>query len=221
MINLLFADERIFFIFVFISIYGSVLAAPYIRDFFVKTKFEKQREKEFAQNLDFDATGEKHILRYLDETEKQILINEHITEYKLAKLNHFIVPTFILVSVIFIYFVWRFWDYFDKDSDYMELVLRIAIIFGGIFGGYYYKYVRENNLYKDLRAPVFGVRGELLKREVRSKRVTLNYFVVRGLEFSDVENPQIDIYWNDWNEGDTINVEYSPFSKHIWKIEKV
>ena len=46
-------------------------------------------------------------------------------------------------------------------------------------------------------------------------------FTIRGVQFNNDENQLIDENWEKWSDGDTVSVEYSPFTKHIWKIEKV
>lgn len=213
-------NETVLYLFVFGLIWAVFSFHDHISDFFIKTKFERQREKEFQQNVTVDATGEPQVLRSLDEFEKQILINEHKQEYQLVKFNHYFVPLFAVSLFVIFYLAYRFWGVFSNFRAYLEVFTRVTGLMAVIFSGYMYKYIRENNLDKDLRAPVFVLKGELLKWEMKQKDKTINYFTVRGVDFSDKENPQVDIYWKDWAEGTVLKVEYSPFTKHIWKIDK-
>lgn len=205
-----------------VTVLGLIVAVRFIKDFLSKDKFEKQREKEFKENVTVGATNEPHVLRYLDEFERKILIDENKAEYKVVQLSHYIAPLFAIAFLALAYFVYKDWDLIKNDSDYLlEIIVKPVLMVAGILSILYYKYVRENNLDKDLRSPVFAVRGELLKKEVRRRNSVSNSFFVRGVEFKDRENPQIDLFWKDWGEGAMVNVEYSPFTKHIWKIEKV
>lgn len=205
----------------------AMVAVVLIINHFNKDKFERQKEKEFKENLAFDAKGEPHVLRSLTELERNILIKEHKEVYQVSKIMHFIIPLFVVAVFTIAYFVYKYWSMSNMGGDFLGIIFIPfpALIFLNVFSYYYYKHLRKNDLDKDLRSPVFAVKGELLKGKVRQRNRILNNplytFFIRGVEFNNKENTQIDKYWSDWGEGAIVFVEYSPFTKHIWKIEKV
>lgn len=179
-------------------------------------RLKRQREREYKENLTRGSYEEPHILRELDILEKEVLLSRHKTVKFWVGINHFTIPINLAVIFVFVYFGFK--NNLFESSDYIKLllvpVLILAFQIRAIFA--------EQRMYFDLRSPVFAVKGGLIKYIVnRGKRGPRKVFVIRGIEFNDRENPQIDKYWSGWGDGATVYVEYSPFSKHIWKIEKV
>lgn len=81
------------------------------------------------------------------------------------------------------------------------------------------------NKYKDdLREKVFRVEGNVFKERVaRGLGLPYGYVVtVRGAEFNfdELSAASLVNFYNTIDQKDHISVEYSPNTKHIWKISK-
>src|SRR4030042_3891556 len=85
------------------------------------------------------------------------------------------------------------------------------------------KYKRSKNREFDLdrRAPVFLIQGRLVKLESpASKSLKLEEeWNVRGLSLTKENLP--DIQYKDFEEGDELGVEFSPYSKWVWDDYKL
>lgn len=159
---------------------------------------------------------EPHILRHLDPLEIEVLKSKHKTVNFWVSINHYTIPLNLLVIFLAIFFGIKN-DLFTKDDDYSDLlVYPIAILYVQLLAIF-----TERRIYSDLRSPVFTVSGELIKVEKRRKKKNKKIFVIRGLEFDNDENSDVAHYWDKWFDGDKLHIEYSPFTRHIWKIEKV
>lgn len=184
--------------------------------YFTRWKLRKQREKEHKENLETGALGEPKIIRSLDLLEEHILKEKHKGINFWVKINHYTIPLNVAIILFGLYLGVQK-GYFNND-DYFELmVYPVAILVGQIS-----LIFSEGRIYNDLRSPVFVVRGELIKvLKERRKRRDLKVFVVRGVHFNSDENMDVGYYWDKWTDGDRVYIEYSPFTKHIWKIENV
>lgn len=179
-------------------------------------RLKRQREKEFKENVTHGAHEEPHILRELDILEKEILLSKHKTVKFWVGVNHFTIPINLAIIFVFVYFGFK--KSLFESNNYVELSFYPVLILGvqilAVFA--------EQRMYFDLRSPVFAVKGELIKYIVnKGKRGPQKVFVIRGVEFNIKENRDVEYYWNRWSDGDNIVVEYSPKTRHIWKIEKV
>ncbi|MDP2633060.1 MAG: hypothetical protein Q8P25_05070 [Candidatus Curtissbacteria bacterium] len=178
-------------------------------------RIKVQREKEFVQNINDNALGEPHILRDLDLLEQHVLKEKHIGAYRFVKLNHYLIPLNALAIGITAYFG-VFKNYLNADL-FVDIVIYLSFALFAQIGLIF----KENSMYKDLRSPVFRVTGSLLKFLTTKRKRKIKKFVIRGVPFDSEENRDIENFWDKWNEGDKVYIEYSPFTKHIWKIEKV
>jgi ASC-1-like (ASCH) protein len=80
---------------------------------------------------------------------------------------------------------------------------------------------KDPNFDLDRRSPVFRIQGQLVKLEPQiHKQIRLTEeWNVRGLVVNEDNYP--DIRYKDFNQGDQVVVEFSPFSKWVWDIYKV
>ncbi|MBI2327026.1 hypothetical protein HYU92_01800 [Candidatus Curtissbacteria bacterium] len=187
----------------------------------------KQRKEEFSENISKGAIGEPAVSRDLNTSEQQILIRMHKDEYFWVSRRHLILPVFGIATYLLFLFWTKsasFFDLFVQKENFTGIGLYLIlfpIILLFIYVNFRKKIIRESVLYKDLRSPIFKVKGKLTKKGINDKFKAVNNLIVRGIWFGDEENPQIDMYWEEFDEGNFVEIEYSPFSKHIWSIKKV
>ncbi len=83
--------------------------------------------------------------------------------------------------------------------------------------------LRERPSYLDLRSPVFGIQGRAQKATDGKKgdQPFYYYITVRNIIFSSqFNNDEVRKIFDSIQEGDEVVVEYSPRTKHVWKIYK-
>ncbi len=80
----------------------------------------------------------------------------------------------------------------------------------------------KNDYYLDSRSPVFRVQGNVFKQIIpTSKRGRRHLLLrVRNQGFTEKSSPDLEKFFDSIKEGDEIAVEYSPRTKHVWKIYK-
>ncbi len=115
----------------------------------------------------------------------------------------------ILIAVIFI----RSGSF---TSDSIDPILVLVVIELSIIG-----VIRKESLqYLDLRSPVYRVQGKLIKEKHYRKRGVDYSVIVRQQKFSDKECPDLPSVFDKFETGDEVVVEYSPHTKHVWKMYK-
>jgi hypothetical protein len=78
---------------------------------------------------------------------------------------------------------------------------------------------KDRNFDLDLRSPVFIIQGKLRRTDVISDiHHEKEAWGVRDLVIRVENYPEL--LKEDLNEGEEVKVEYSPFTKHVWKIYK-
>lgn len=175
-----------------------------------------QRKREFKENIESGALGEPRAIRELTKEESAILRRYQTGVYVWTRNNY--VSTIIFLFPLLLLFLGFKFDLF-VNVGYL-LILGIILSILAFFVVWAFK---EEKLYKDTISPVFGISGVLVKRSLISNRgdVYTGAFVIRGIKFESDENPQVEGLWDSLKDGDRLSIEYSPFTKHIWKIEKV
>lgn len=79
---------------------------------------------------------------------------------------------------------------------------------------------KEQARYQDLRAPIFRVQGEIIKEKIRGRHSTKYYITVRRIKFSEEQYFSLSKVFDEFHDGDEVAVEYSPYTKHVWKLYK-
>lgn len=191
-----------------------------LRDFRQSKRASTQRNLEFKENINSGSIHEAKILRDLTNDEKQSLKKRSNSIGSISKIYSF--WSFVAFIMLFLSFLLiGLLNNLSSTSYYFIFILIVPVIVFTLFRQIFLK--GEGPIYQDLRSPVFEVRGRLIKKileENKQFKETHMAFIIRGVEFDSFENPQIRANWEKWIEGEEVRVEYSPFTKHIWKTEK-
>ncbi len=84
-----------------------------------------------------------------------------------------------------------------------------------------YKESKKNDFYLDSRSPVFKVQGEAFKQILYIEDGKTHILLkVRNQNFDETSSQDLEEFFNTIKEGDEIAIEYSPRSKHVWKMYK-
>ena len=208
----------IIFIAFVIFLYVFLVFALLYRDILYALQRKRQGRKDFKENIEKSAVREPQVLRELRGDERDSLAVNHKLAVKYIQTNPVIIPAnLLLIAIIFIVGL-------QNNLLHETVFLLVLYILTSVLALQVRYTLRERKIYSDLRSPVFKVEGELLKRfkGTGSKgKSPKRSFTIRGVQFNNDENQLIDENWEKWSDGDTVSVEYSPFTKHIWKIEKV
>ena len=69
-----------------------------------------------------------------------------------------------------------------------------------------------------MRSPVYKVQGRAIKERVMTKNRTYYYITVRKIKFSDLDYIEMVDFFDAIKDKDEIAVEYSPRTKHVWRM---
>lgn len=80
---------------------------------------------------------------------------------------------------------------------------------------------KKNDVYLDYRSPVFKVQGKAIK-QVLYKESEKNHILlkVRNQNFDETSSQDLEEFFNAIKEGDEVAIEYSPRTKHVWRMYK-
>lgn len=82
---------------------------------------------------------------------------------------------------------------------------------------------KKDDYYLDSRSPVFRVQGNVFRQVLYTGKKTGKRHLllkVRNQSFNGAYNYEFENFFGSVKEGDEIAVEYSPRTKHVWKIYK-
>lgn len=199
-----------------ISLIILVTGALIISDIVQFFEIKKARKQELRDNFKGGFVGEPTPARLPSEDELAILLKESKKwqgEDIVFVLSFiFLLPLSILVFLlVYIAKIGQF------PSPFLLIGLFVLLVFVILSSKKWH-----NKYYLDCRFPVFGVSGEVYKKIMRDNNRGADpkkVMVVRGIEFDLIGD--FSGIWDVINNGDVLKIEYSPKTKHIWKIEKV
>lgn len=174
---------------------------------YLKNKQIVKNEK--LESLKEGGIEEPKIYRELQPDEKDWLTKFHKTSYKIVNNIWWLLPLIVIVDIFFV--VWIFnapsIDYLNKVIEpIFFLSFPIQLLLASLAA-------KEISLYLDLRSPVFKVQGKVVNLTKTKYGIK---FKVKSIGFR-VREKDLTVNLINYDE---VVVEYSPHTKHIWKIYK-
>lgn len=213
---LIFVFNPLFFPFVLIGLI-SILTSFYKRN----KKRKIIQEIELKESLNEGGLEEPTSYRDLLPSEKVTL--EKIIKEQNKLINNVWLRLMLLIGLFILAF--RFHIYLlDSKNIIWIIYYPVMFVFEIILLFYTAKtvisYFLKQNIYHDLRVQVFKAAGKLIKEKtsyIGAKKYTI---IVRGVEFSHDSLVDVIEAVEQLGDGDQVAIEYSPSTKHVWKIYK-
>jgi hypothetical protein len=182
-----------------------------IRNYFFYRKRRKIREEERAESLREGGIEEPRILRELTGEETAKLKGFHNTSKLVTDNLWWLLPGSIIVDLLIFWFLYTYPEMDEDLRDVFFLPFAIQFLLISLA-------LKEVPRYLDLRSPVYRVQGKFL--EGGSTKSTF-VFKVRGVKFKISHTSAAALFRREkLKEEDEVAVEYSPRTKHVWKIYK-
>jgi hypothetical protein len=216
MVSLSFSDFnsgliRIFFpIAIFLSIILGI--GPYIVQGYRKSIVARE---EYLENLQEGGIEEPRPLRSLSKEEAVTLRSVHKRLQWIAGKISLLVILFIFIDVVF--FLAITWSVLSSIIGEVVMILVLVLIFEGWV---IVEAFKERKRYLDLRSPVFKVQGKAIKGLTTGEERDNYYIIVRSIKFSDRNYGGMKNFYRSIKDEDEVAVEYSPRTKHVWKMNK-
>lgn len=198
--------------------FGAIITLSYVHHRNKKRSYIAQEER--AESVNDGALEEPQVFRNLNQEEElefETIVN---SASRIRRNRVWLAILFLLMDYVYALIFRYTFDLqktnFPSFSIFFFFVLLIGFVLTIFQLVTLEEYHKENDYYLDLRSPVFKVQGKLIKEVLDEKRHLL---IVRGLKFSARELYSIKED-HHLKEGDEIAVEYSPRTKHVWKIYK-
>lgn len=204
----------------------------YIDSWKVRSIKENINSYEFYESVYNGGIEEPLAYRDLKKEEKELLEQEYRKAKKIINNKFVLIGVYILIIIISFVLI-----HFYFEDLYLLIRFQIAFFFSIII---VFIFIRNNSLfeeklYRDLVLPVWKVQGYIIFQSYNAKRKKedKSLFIVRKISFNlDIFNYKISPYGivlkksikkqlDTIIDGDEICVEYSPFSKYVWNIEKI
>ncbi|HKZ34352.1 MAG TPA: hypothetical protein VJ179_00585 [Patescibacteria group bacterium] len=196
-----------------------------VRELYQKKVRSLQRRIEFIENISIlGAKGEPKAIRDLSPYEREWLSRGR--KRYLASRTAFLVSSMLFLAASLIYILWsKYLPYSIRDKvTIVPRILLYPLIATLLWFG---SNSHERVYYKDLRSPIFSVTGKMVKeveyatamfsQTQTESKVTI---IVRGVEFTNLNNPDIDSLIEPFQKDDFVTIEYSPASKKIWSVKR-
>lgn len=185
-----------------------------------RRNFKKRIEKEeYQESLREGGIEEARPFRELAADEKVFLTHFHKGSKRIVDNGWWIICLFLFIDIGIV-----IWILNSTDPEFTEKVIgriaAFALFFQLILAAVAAK---EIKFYQDLRSPVFKVQGRAIKEIYNSlggKRDNRYWITVRKIKFSHENYPDMLDFMKTIKDGEEIAVEYSPHTKHIWKMYK-
>jgi len=188
------------------------ISYPYIVLIHKKRKFEKE---EWEENLREGGIEEPHTFRNLSPEEEQSLHDLYRTSKMIMDNGILLILVFGLFDILGMF--WILNSSREALNDIIFPVYTIGFLIQIALAGVAAK---EMPRYLDLRSPVFKVQGQVIKEKIKNRRSTDYYVTIRRIKFSEEDYPSLSQFFYEIQDGDEIAVEYSPRTKHVWKMYK-
>jgi hypothetical protein len=192
-------------------------------------KDKRMAKEDREESLKEGGVEEPRILRELNPSEKSELtkLSKNFLKYK--HLLWILAPLFLIADIYLIYTL----PPIVRESISSTVMNPIStdnfllLFFGSVIIPLQLWFLqislREYPSTLDLRSPVFGVQGRAVKTTDGNKgnQPMYYYLTVRGVRFtSQFNNDLVRETFDSFEEGNEVAVEYSPRTKHVWKIYK-
>lgn len=176
---------------------------------------ERLKKREFKDSVNEGAEDEPRAIRELTADEQKILFSKR--RWSGIVLNH-IWWLAILFSVFDIILILKLIDKFAFLGDPI-LVSTFAIVLA-VQWVIISVALAESKHYFDLRSPVYRVQGKVLLGLLLPQ--SSKSIEIRGVKFdiASISGLVDKIQGGYFKNGDEVVVEYSPRTKHVWKLNK-
>lgn len=204
-----FRDYEHYYAVIIISLFLLVATIPTYR----YLEHQKIAKLHKAETLANGAEDEPRIVRSLTPEEELILKDKIRQSQHLYDSLWLIIIVAGTIDAAFVWFV----------IEYQAFAASFQIIGAFIFAqvALVLKVLQSQNLYLDLRSPVFRVAGYAIKEKQQSKQGTHYYLYVRTIKFSEQDFPQLEKVFDEIRDKGKIEVEYSPRTKYVWSWKKL
>lgn len=204
----------------FFVLWNLILGAPRLVEYIRKcTEKKQQRDRETFGT--FDLAGEARPIRSLRSDEKEWIVDQMgplkrvLQNISVRALQIFLLSVATLGTIIF-FFAWLAQEKIDNYDIFAFgslLIFVVAVTVWNVIR-------KESQFYKDLRLPVFQVKGSAI---IEPPGVDWKHqkIVVRGIAFSSTHNSNWSNILSDFLEGDNVTIEFSPTTKKIWHVYKL
>lgn len=204
----------VLFAILFLVFLGVLTEVPGI-NIMSKTFYRKKEIQidERNESLKEGGSKESHPFRDLSDVERKQIFTMYKNAEWFRNKFWFLIPLFLFIDVLFVYgFITGLISLSDKiDSFFFLIIIEVLLILYGL--SYWKKYL-------DLRSPVFRVQGKAIKEKVSGERDVSYYLTIRNIRFSEKNYDELRTFFDSINDEEEVVVEYSPRTKHIWKIYK-
>lgn len=169
-------------------------------------KKRKVEKEEYQETLVEGGIEETRPSRDLTEKEKTELTRLYRESKLIGENLVLIVIAFILIDLVLI-------SLFLLNIPFLlfAIILEGTAISLGL---------KERSRYLDLRSPAFRVQGKAIKEKISGKRRDYYYLTIRKIKFSEENYKDLSNFYFTINDQDEVAVEYSPRTKHVWKMYK-
>ncbi len=200
-----------------------ILALVRISSFLEKLSRRSTSAREFKESVREGATEEPRPVRDLSEIERSKLSDYLYSHRGVIDSPRTWVFVYLISFIVLTYMLsgsnGGFNTYLSEGRYVYAAIISAVVLFVMVIKAR----ISEARAYSDLKLPVMRVQGSFIKRyqkyEDKDKKQLLVAFVVRGIEFS-VINDLAQIA-SQLRKGDEVEVEYSPYTKKVWLIKKV
>lgn len=192
-----------YFFFLTFIVFLLIALASEIVFHFKKRRVDREERREDVMNSGIErpqpfrplSGGEKQVLGRKDKFPRWVLHN-----------RFWIIAAFIIMDLVLL----------ATDVFAPFIIFALAIEIYLLFKAHL---ATEYSL--DFVSPIFRVQGQALKKIIKSRYSTYYYLTVREVTFSNKEYPQLPNFLFHINEEQEVSVEYSPHTKHVWKMYKI
>ncbi len=219
-------EELEFRLVVLFSLVGilSVLLWRLVQERRVSRIIREEREESLREG----GIEEPRSLRELTSEEFRILHDIHQTSKKIVDNIWWLLLLFVIIDVAMIFALFQastnqyLINFFSitGDNDFGGAVTAVFVFVVIIQGAIITTALQEVPRYLDLRSPVYRVQGRAIKEEVARRYGKDYYITVRRIKFSDQNYHLLQDFYSTIREEDEVAVEYSPRTKHVWKMYK-
>lgn len=179
--------------------------------FYEKKRIAKEERLESIQNGGID---EPRPFRELTTSEKMKMLVMFKNSQRIRDNFWILIPIITIFDVYFLFeIITGKIDIAKLNFENVFYIVAIEIILIAYGLDYWSRYL-------DLRNPVFRVKGKAIKEIVRGEHATFHYITVKNLKFSDFDYNNFPAFFDSIEDKDEVIAEYSPRTKHVWKMYK-
>ena len=184
----------------------------------IEVLFPRQKisRQEYEESLAEGGIEEPRLFRGLTEQEKNFL--EKNFRFSLTLRNNFwwVVSGSLIADFLFLYTLYKF-IFENKAGEFFVWSVLLFTILASLQISIVTIALKVTDRYYDLRAPVFKVQGKAVLSKTQKESFCIR---VRGVFFNSAEQPDLSSALENIDLAEEIPVEYSPRTKHVWKIYK-